>query len=257
LRILLGNIADFDAAKDSVPRSQWTDLDLYINERFGALITKCADFYASYQFSQVYQAVNRFCAVDLSAFYIDVLKDRMYCSAKEDLRRRSAQSAMHEIVSGLARILAPVIPFTAEEAWSFLGRKNSVHLEKFPSAGEFPSNPNLQQNGEALLELRGKVNEKLEVARREKLIGKSLEAYITIPEIRGLAGPLNFDLDEVFVASQVWVDDPKAEITVTRAEDHGMKKCVRCWKYWDRVGSDPAHPELCDRCTGVVLNWQL
>ena len=258
LRILLGNLADFEPGKDAVPKNEnyWTDLDLYIAERFQELLSECLKSYAAYQFSQVYQAINRFCTVELSALYVDVLKDRMYCNAKHNPSRRAAQCCMYEITSGLARILAPLIPFTAEEAWLSLGKKDSVHIQGFPTLFEHPPISNLQANWEALLDLRRKVNEKLEVARRDKQIGKSLEASISIPEIKGLPGPLNFDLSEVFVVSNVTVDDPDSEITVTRAEDHGMKKCVRCWKYYEpeKIGTHLEHPDLCDRCTKVVVD---
>ena len=127
LRILLGNLADFDPAKDIVPQDMWTELDKYIHRSYLYLVSDCVRYYEQYQFSQVYQTINRFCAVELSSLYIDVLKDRMYCNAKNDSARRAAQSAMSEIFSGLVRLLAPLIPFTADEAWQFLGRQGSIH----------------------------------------------------------------------------------------------------------------------------------
>jgi isoleucyl-tRNA synthetase len=284
LRILLGNLADFDPAKDSVPQEKWTELDSYIDARYQELVRDVLKSYASYQFSQVYQAVNRFCAVELSALYVDVLKDRMYCNAKTDDVRRSAQTVMFNILQGLAKLLSPITPFTAEEAWRALGHVTSVHMENFPanihreySAQEMDE---ISQSLESesvksqmleiarrehlwgkLLDLRPSVNEKLEEARRDKKICKSLEARVEIatstPPPIGTSAATS-ELEELFIVSKVIITTTEGEetITVTRAEDHGMKKCIRCWKYWDQVGSHAEHPELCERCTKVVLNWQ-
>jgi isoleucyl-tRNA synthetase len=257
LRILLGNLADFDPAKDSVPPEQWTELDHYIHERFLDLKADVLRSYASYQFSQVYQAVNRFCAVELSALYVDVLKDRMYCDAKTGTDRRAAQTVMHQILEGLAKMLAPLLPFTTEETWRALKNKESIHLHAFGLVST-ERIPNLKANWTELLELRDRVNEKLEETRRAKLIGKSLEALIRIPDTGNAfsQSPWTLNLEEIFGVSKVSIEDPGTEITVARAEDHGMKKCVRCWKYYapETVGTHAEHPELCERCTKVVLS---
>ncbi len=258
LRILLGNLADFDAAKDTVPRENWTELDRYIDARYEDLVREVAKQYAAYQFSQVYQAVNRFCAVELSALYVDVLKDRMYCDARNGERRRAAQTVMHHVLEGLVKMLAPILPFTAEETWGFLGRTRSIHTELMPVAENLDA---IVARWSALLKIRIQVNEKLEEARRNKVIGKSLEARVEIatrhPElVEGLVQASL--LEELFIVSKVIVKPTEGEeqIAVARAEDHGAKKCIRCWKYWDVVGTDPAHPELCERCTKVVLNFE-
>jgi isoleucyl-tRNA synthetase len=259
LRILLGNVGDFDPAKDAVPREKWTELDRYVHDVYAQLNHVVQACYARYDFPQVYQAINRFCAVELSALYVDVLKDRLYCNAKNDPARRAAQTVLHLVLEGLAKWLAPILAFTAEEAWQFLGRGGSVHTELFPPVADAPDNAFLAR-WKNLLELRARVNEKLEAARRDKVIGKSLEARVEIAtpiaELRdGSLSPAL--LEELFIVSQVVVTAaPEGEaITVTRADQHGLKKCVRCWKYWDEVGSNPSHPELCARCTGVVLNF--
>jgi isoleucyl-tRNA synthetase len=212
--------------------------------------------------------------VSLSALYVDVLKDRLYCNATNDVARRAAQTAMHEICLGLARLLAPIIPFTADEAWGYLGQPGSVHTATFPEIERFKAAHEVSHaDWSNFLDLRTRVNEALEAARREKKIGKSLEACVEIamghPEqiTANISLP---ELEELFIVSRVVITrDAEAEapfkekmpdpvITVTRAEEHGMKKCVRCWKYWDRVGAidQENHPELCDRCTRVVLDWK-
>jgi isoleucyl-tRNA synthetase len=256
LRILLGNLADFDAAKHAVAREHWTGLDRYIHSRFGQLVRDVLKSYAAYQFSQVYQAVNRFCAVELSALYVDVLKDRLYCDAQDSPRRRAAQTVMHEVVTGLVKLLAPILAFTAEEAAAFAGGSTSVHLELFPA----PVAPDeaTEKSWERLLDLRSRVNEKLEEARRDKRIGKSLEARVELsghdlPEVPAA------ELEELFIVSGVALK-PSSEapvIAVTRAEQHGDAKCVRCWRFYpsEQIGTNRDHPELCERCTGVVLNF--
>jgi isoleucyl-tRNA synthetase len=276
LRILLGNLADFDPAKDSVPEAQWTELDKYVQYCLSELVTLTIANYSAYNFSSCYQLINRFCTVVLSALYIDVLKDRLYCNGLSDIARRSAQTVLYENLKALTTLLAPLIPFTAEEAWQNLAGARSIHLETFSNVN---SNFNVNQavDWEKLLELRSRVNEKIEEARREKKIGKSLEALVEIQT------PLFFDKDEIdrfplkvsvqkellvsssllaelFIVSRVVIKHGGEEtITVTRAEDHGMKKCVRCWKYHapEKYGFHPAHLELCDRCTDVVVKLGL
>ncbi len=256
LRILLGNLSDFDPKKDAVPREKWTPLDEYIFNYFQGLTRNVVGgVYPSYQFSQVYQAINRFCSVELSALYVDVLKDRLYCDARDGAARRSAQTVMHALLEGLTRMLAPIIPFTAEETWSFLGHTESIHCDLMSFIPE-NIDATVIEKWTKILQLRSRVNEQLEAARREKRIGKSLEARVEItgPEVESIVKDISTSaLEELFIVSQVSLRHAAAEqITVARAEEHGMKKCVRCWKYWDEVGADPAHPELCHRCTEVV-----
>jgi isoleucyl-tRNA synthetase len=278
LRILLGNLADFDPAKDSIPPEQWTELDRYIHARFCELSGEIIKSYETYKFSQVYQAINRFCAVELSALYIDVLKDRMYCDAKNGGKRRSAQTVMNAIVDGLVKFLSPLVPFTSEETWQFAKHTTSVHSETFPKIAMLAWPPESNFWWVRLLNFRSLVNETLENERKNKVIGKNLEALVEITSNNGEV--LRYQpslLEELFLVSKVVLKTPPdgtiptftlgagtanetqyqnlyQTITVTRAEDHGMKKCVRCWKYYDHVGSHAEHPELCERCTKVVLN---
>jgi isoleucyl-tRNA synthetase len=260
LRILLGNLHDFDPRKDAVVARNV--IDDYYDLRYRALAGEVQDAYARYDFSQVYHLINRFCAVDLSAQYVDLLKDRLYCGERTGPERRSAQTTLQGILTGLARMLAPLIPFTAEEAWQFGGNEGSIHAQVglvAPSqASPVPSTID-PAAWTSLLELRSRVNEKLEEARRDKKIGKALEARVeisgTFPKLAEGSLPPAV-LEELFIVSKVVITptDGQETITVSRAEDSGMKKCVRCWKFWDHVGSHADHPELCDRCTKVVLN---
>jgi isoleucyl-tRNA synthetase len=261
LRILLGNLADFDAAKDVVAPENWTGLDVYIHARYQALVRDVLAAYHGYQYSQVYQTVNRFCAVELSALYVDVLKDRMYCDAPGSVRRRAAQTVMHRVLDGLLKLLAPILAFTAEEGFGFTGRTGSVHLELFPKEEAAAAHDDVSAKWKSILDLRSRVNEKLEEARREKRIGKSLEARVEISGVRPEdIGETPESLEELFIVSSVaFTSQGDAEqITVTRAEEHGHKKCVRCWRFYppETVGTDANHPEICPRCTEAVLRCE-
>jgi len=260
LRILLGNLADFDAARDAVAPEKLTGLDLYIDARFQALVREVLAAYRTYQYSQVYQVVNRFCAVELSSLYVDVLKDRLYCDAPASPRRRAAQTVLHRVFDGLVKLLAPILAFTAEEAFGFAGRAGSVHLELFPKETNVAESDAITARWKSILDLRSRVNEKLEEARRAKAIGKSLEARVEIAGVRPEElGETPETLEELFIVSSVALrsEGDTETITVTRAEDHGHRKCVRCWRYYppETIGQKPDHPELCERCTGAVARF--
>ncbi len=271
LRVLLGNLADFDPKKHSVTSDQFGEFDSLIYFRYLGLVELVHAAYQAYDFPQVYQLINRFCGVDLSALYVDVLKDRMYCHAENDPARRSAQTVMHHILGGLLRMLAPLIPFTSEEAWTFFMKADpaaeptsSIHTELLPGhSGVSFSRNNIalqpfMDRWKELLELRGRVNEKLEQARRDKRIGKSLEAAVTItsPLFSRLTVSAEV-LEEVFIVSKLkLISGTEESIEVVAASEAGLKKCVRCWKSYDHVGKDPAHPDLCDRCTQVMVHFK-
>jgi isoleucyl-tRNA synthetase len=248
LRILLGNLNGFDPSRDSLPQGEWTEIDRYLFGQLQEVITACRKAYDDYEFHQVYQTVNRFCTVDLSALYVDVLKDRMYCDAADSTARRSAQTVMHEIVVSLAKLLAPIIPFTAEETWGFLGRQGSIHLELLPEAR--PVDGSLKERWSRILDGRSRVNEQIEPARQRKEIGKSLEAEVVLPGSGWETEDLPL-LEEVFIVSRVLLEKEGESIRVSRSQGC---KCVRCWKYFDLLGSHPDHPELCPRCTTAVLS---
>jgi len=257
LRILLGNLSDFDPKENTISRENWTELDRYIDWRFKDIAAFCMQEYKLYSFSSVYHSINRFCAVELSALYVDVLKDRMYCDAKNGTQRRAAQTVMYFVFEGLIKLLAPLIPFTCDEAWRFYNHSHSIHVSLLPENVNRPENDAFAQRWHDFLDLRLRVNARIEEARRNKTIGKSLETYI---EISSLALPKQSIapglLEELFIVSKVIIKPTEGEetITVTPAAEHGMKKCVRCWKYYDKLGSHQDHPELCERCTNVVID---
>ena len=252
-RILLGNLADFDPGKHAVPVEKRTALDRYILAKLAELSRSVREAYEAYHFPAVYHSLNRFLSVELSAFYIDACKDRIYCDAENDPARRSAQTTMHEMLDTLVRLGAPVLAFTAEEAWEHLTAKaqGSVHLQTFREAS-VPAgwSPEDDSRWEKLLTVRTKVNEALEKERQAKKIGKSLEAEVSI-EGGGLRSEDGDLLKEICLVSHLEIRPGSGEATVKVAPARGTR-CVRCWKHEESVGQDKEHPELCERCARVV-----
>ncbi|MDR1191758.1 MAG: isoleucine--tRNA ligase [Verrucomicrobiales bacterium] len=250
LRILLANLADFDPARDWVADRDLAELDWYVLDKLQGVIRASLAAYEQYEFHQVYHVINRFCATDLSALYIDVTKDALYCDAANSPRRRAIQTVLHEIYETLTLLLAPIIPFTAEEAWQFLldGKngaaaegqllRESVHLQAFPRPRALPLPAGFAGRWEKILALRAAANEQLEKARQSKIIGKSLEAAVTVS---GLADADKALLADVLIVSAV---EPGDALTVRRASGH---KCARCWKYQPALDGD-----LCPRCAKAV-----
>jgi isoleucyl-tRNA synthetase len=261
LRILLANLDGFDPTRHAVPDAALDEIDLYLLSRLQDLVAGVRAAYEQYEFHQAYHLLNRFCAVDLSAFYIDALKDRMYCDAVDSPRRRSSQTVMHAVLDALCRLLAPVTPFTAEEAWQFMASnrsadwlacglaRESIHLQDLPAPRALPLPDGFAIRWEKILALRAAANEQLEALRREKTIGKNLEAElaVTTPDFSAADAAL---LAEVCLVSEVRVA-PGGETRVGAAR-HSGKKCVRCWKFFPELGGHPDHPELCPRCTAAV-----
>ncbi len=277
-RFLLGNLGDFDPARDRQSHARLDEVDRWILDRLGRLIGRVRRAYEEYEFHTVFHAIHNFCAVDLSAQYLDIIKDRLYTSAAGDPRRRAAQTVCHDIFVALARLMAPMLTFTAEEAWRHLpgARAESVHLERFPEEPVEWLDDRLSREWERLLEVRREVSKRLEAARAARAanaargIGSGLEASVWItrapedlPELlhakRDLLATL-FIVSEVHVGTQPptatllppseSTDIPGLVIAIDRASG---KKCERCWKFSRRVGEHREHPGLCEHCVPVVL----
>ena len=252
-RILLGNLADFDPTRHAVPVEKRTALDRYILAKLAALSQTVRDAYEAYNFPAVYHSLNRFLSVELSAFYIDACKDRIYCDAENDPSRRSAQTTMHEILDVMVRLAAPVVAFTSEEVWEHLTqkKKGSVHLQTFGEAG-LPPGWNVEEEArwERLFAARTKVNEALEKERQAKKIGKSLEAGVLVEGGKWKAEDAEI-LKEICLVSHLEVRPGSGEATVQVVPARGTR-CARCWKHEESVGKRADHPELCERCTQVV-----
>jgi isoleucyl-tRNA synthetase len=223
-------------------------VDRWILERLDEVTAICRSAYEKFEFHKVYHALNHFCAVDLSSLYIDITKDRMYCDAPNSPRRHATQAAMREIFDALCALLAPVLVFTAEEAWRY-SAASSVHLQEFPQA-QACGRQAIEQADE-LLRLRGIIGQAVEQARQEKVIGNTLEARVVLNSDSDVTEKIpKEELEEFFILSDLTIQQAKeASASVTKTP---YKKCARCWRHRPTVGTSKAHPDLCDRCEAVV-----
>jgi isoleucyl-tRNA synthetase len=245
---LLGNLYDFESGNQET-RKNLSLVDRWILERLDEVIGTCRLAYEKFEFHKVYHALNQFSAVDLSSLYIDITKDRMYCDAPDSPRRRATQAAMREIFDALCRLLAPVLVFTAEEAWRH-SATTSVHVQDFPQT-QGRGRKAIEQV-EELLRLRGVIGQAVEHARQEKVIGNTLEARVVLNSDSDVTEKIpKEELEEFFIVSDLTIQQAKeASASVTKTP---YKKCARCWRHRPTVGTSKAHPDLCDRCESVVV----
>src|SRR5437899_4303488 len=250
LRILLGNLYDFESGNQET-RKNLSLIDRWILERMDEVIRDCRSAYEAFEFHKVYHTLNQFCAVDLSSLYIDITKDRMYCDAADSALRRATQKVMHEIFYALCRLLAPILAFTAEEAWRHSEAGGSVHLEEFPQPHHRHNDASAQVA--ELLRLRSVIGQAIERARQEKLIGNTLEARVVLNSDSDVTEKIDKEeLEEFFIVSDLTIHQAKeASVSVTKTP---YKKCARCWRHRPTVGTSKAHPDLCDRCESVVTS---
>jgi isoleucyl-tRNA synthetase len=278
-RFLLGTLADFDPERDRRSYGEMDELDRWALLRLGGLIARVRKAYEEYQFHVAFHSIHNFCAVDLSALYLDIIKDRLYVSAPDDPRRRAAQTVCYEILTALTRLMAPILTFTGDEVWSYIagrGKPESVHLTVFPEERGEWMNERLAGEWERLLEVRGEVSRALESARQQGKIGKGIDAVVYVvsaPEEQWL--PLLETKGEALLTTVFNVsatrlrqraprdavryesqDIPGLVLEVVPAQALGWKKCERCWTWSARVGEDPGHPTLCERCAPVVTALQ-
>ena len=250
LRFLLANVSDFDAAKDAVPRDQLLEIDRWALSRAAELQAEMLAHYERFEFHPVVAKLQLFCSEDLGAFYLDVLKDRLYTTAPKSLARRSAQTALWQITHAMLRWMAPFLSFTAEEAWPILapGASPSIFTETFWSF-EAPDAA-LLAKWQRLRAIRDEVNKAIEAVRTAGGVGSSLQAEVAISADaadRALLASLGDDLKFVLITSAATVGAGDAlAVTVTPSN---AVKCERCWHWRADVGHDAAHPALCGRCT--------
>jgi isoleucyl-tRNA synthetase len=244
---------------DRVSRNDMQEVDRYALDRYAAAASAALRGYERYDYPSIFQTINQFVTVDLSAFYADVLKDRLYTFGAGSLERRSAQTAMYLIADGLARLLAPILPVTADELWRHLPglREESVHLAEFPTDLDRLAHAELGDRWRQLIAIRDDVNRVLETARQAKEIGTSLAARVSL-RAGGEAGALlrryEADLPMLFIVSQVSLDASGAEgvsVSVARAEGD---KCERCWRVLPSLAGDPEAPGLCSRCVSALAS---
>ena len=235
--------------------SDATAIDRWMLSKLQGVIAICREAYAAYDFRRVFQTLNQFVTVDVSALYVDITKDRMYCDGIDSPRRRATQAVMFEVAESLCRLLAPILAYTADEAWGFLGKQTSVHLELLPEVDAALVDKALEERVAALLEFRAVIAQAIEPARQAKQIGNALEASVTLqtPGESAATGMDSNELEEFFILSELkWVSGPETKATV---ELVAHQKCARCWRHRPSVGADPQHPELCERC-GEMTNDQ-
>ena len=267
-RFLLGNLSDFSPETDSVPVDQMLDIDRFALHSLQALVERALKAYDAYEFHVIYHRLYNYCTVDLSSFYLDILKDRLYTSPAASTARRSAQTAMYAILDAMARVMAPIMPFTAEEIWTHMptltDRPESIHLAGFPKPDAGLRDDDLAGKWETLISVRAEVTKALEKARADKVIGHSLDSAVTV----GLS-------DDLFAVLSAFQDDLRSILIVSRAsvvageipgayhgqetegvwvkvEPAGGEKCQRCWVYDDSVGKIADHPTICNRCSRAL-----
>ncbi len=259
-RFILGNICDFDPKKDMVKYAEMEELDKWALLKLNQLVAKIEKAYSEYEFHTMLHAIHNFCVIDMSSFYLDVTKDRMYASKPDEKSRRAGQTAMFIILDTLTRLLAPVLAFTADEIWQYLphgesDNVESVMLNDWPEVRAEFEDEALDQKWSKILEVRDIVLKALEEARNKKLIGQSLQAKAVIKANGDLLKLLNENIEilpTVFITSQVEVvesSDSDLEVEIVAADG---EKCERCWIYSESVGHNHEHPTLCERCSSVI-----
>ncbi|RJR24911.1 MAG: isoleucine--tRNA ligase [Desulfobacteraceae bacterium] len=263
-RYLLGNLSDFNQATDSVPFREMEEIDRWALDRLSRLDERLTKAYDDFEFHLVYHGIHNFCVLDLSSFYLDIIKDRLYTAPKNSRERRSGQTAMNIILEALVRLMAPILSFTAEEIWGYMGkegRTESIHADIF-----LPLNPDFRDNElaerwEGITAVRKEVTKALEISRKDKLIGHPLDAAVTIglpPEILGKLIPYEYKLRSIFIVSSVVLKDSDAVVGGHQSETmpgvkilvspSGDPKCDRCWVRDPSVGQYKEHPTICYRC---------
>ena len=268
-RYLLGNLDGFDPEKDSVPFREMEELDRWALLRLNQISRRILGAYEKYQYHTVFHTLHNFCVVDLSNFYLDVLKDRMYASHKGEGLRRSAQTVFLHLAEGIVKLMAPILSFTAEEVWENLPgkREESVFLTFFPEPGEEWEDSVLEEKYTGLLRIRELVTKALEEARQNKAIGNSLEAEVRIlcleEEQAEFLRSFGSALPDLFIVSRTEVEavpelpekasrDERVPGLAVEVRRTSMDKCERCWKFTPEVGTSSEHPTLCGRCLGVL-----
>jgi isoleucyl-tRNA synthetase len=277
-RYLLGNLYDFDPSKDMVQYSDMLDIDRWALHRLHTLSKRIEKGYNEFEFHIIYHTAHAFCVNDLSSFYLDILKDRLYTARKDSLERRSAQTALYHILDSLVRLLAPIFSFTCEEVWKHMkgtvpylrtersgvvesglspaSREESVHLSSFVKPREEWKADDLGEKWERLRTVRDEVLRVLEVARKDRMIGNSLEAEVTLyapEELYNFLKGYEEQLKYIFIVSSVilYREDRGKPVEVTVAKAPGQK-CERCWNYDISVGRIGEHPTICERCVREV-----
>src|SRR5688572_30179908 len=276
-RFLMSNLYDFDPEKDRISTSELDEMDRWILQRTQNVLGRCREAYKKYEFHTVFHGLNNYCSVDLSAQYLDIAKDRLYCAGAKSNERRAAQTTLHRILNVLVHLLAPILSFTAEEIWTYMEAKDrlsgSIFLSQMPQADSTMLDRELADRWDRIFKERAEVLKALEEARTKGIIGHSLDAKVVLVSQNGgpnstLGNLIKADkskMQDVLIVSQADISESvtsdsasvswyqtellNCQIAVSKAE--GLK-CERCWKYDTEVGSDASHPTVCARCAAVL-----
>jgi len=267
-RFLLGNLADFNPESDAISYENLREVDQFMLVKLNELVKQVRNNYEKYEYANIYHAINNFCTIDLSAFYLDFAKDVLYIEAKDQSDRRAIQTVLYESLMTMIKLVAPILSHTADEVWSFIPsvQEESVQLTDFPEEKELANAKELLVKWSKFMNVRDEVLKALEEARNEKVIGKSLTAKISLyvkDETKVLLDSIHENLQQIFIVSEFEVagsfnEAPEqaiklehAAIVVTKAEG---ETCERCWTVTTHVGEKEDHPTLCPRCADVVNN---
>jgi isoleucyl-tRNA synthetase len=267
-RFMLGNLADFDPETDQLAYDKMVEIDRFALHTLGKLVKRTLKAYEEFEFHVIYHGIYNYCTVDLSAFYLDILKDRLYTSPPASLERRSAQSAMFNILNSLARLMAPILAFTAEEIWRFMpggpDRPESIHMASLPQVDPALQDEVLAEQWGQILAVRGEVTKVLEAARAQKKIGHSLDAAVSIGadgDIYEILKAHEEDLRSIFITSHVSLTKgalPDGNLSETldniyiKVDPAEGEKCERCWVHDHSVGSHEEYPTVCNRCKNAL-----
>ncbi len=265
-RFCLGNLYDFDPNKDMLPNEELEELDKYALMKLDEVIETARNGYDAYEYHTAAHAIHNFCVVDMSNFYFDVLKDRLYTSVRTSKTRRAAQTALYKILDSLTLLLTPILAFTADEIWRFMPHDSSRNGEsplfnEIPHADFITADKAFMNKWDRIHKVRVDVQKALEIARNEKKIGKSLEAHIVLGasgELYDFLKSVESALPEIFITSGVTVTaekqpfDGEVEGLSVGVEPARGEKCERCWKFSETVGSSSEHPQLCAHCAAVL-----
>jgi isoleucyl-tRNA synthetase len=268
-RFMMGNLYDFDPDSDGVAYELLPEIDRFALHKLQELIEKGRKAYDSYEFHVIYHALYNYCTLDLSAFYLDILKDRLYTSPPQSMERKSAQTVLHMTLDGIARLMAPILPFTSDEIWQFMptraSKESNIHLSLLPEANADFKDDALADRWEFLLKIRGEATKALEAARGQKLIGHPLDAAVTISvpgdaydKLQSFAA----DLRSLLIVSQASLVKDEALENAFRSDDvDGLligvapapgDKCERCWVHDTTVGNHSEQPTICQRCQDAL-----
>lgn len=265
-RFLLGTLDGFDPETNKVAYEDLREVDQYMLVKLNKLIKNVRNAYENYEYASIYHQINNFCTLDLSAFYLDYAKDILYCEAPDSKERRAIQTVLYESLLALTKLLSPILSHTADEVWSYIPnvKEPSVQLTDMPEYQELKNANELEEKWNAFMKLRDDVLKALEEARNEKVIGKSLNAKVTLyvkDSTKELLSKIHENMEQLFIVSAFEVagnmeEAPEnalklehAAIVVTKAEG---EVCERCWNVSTKVGEDENHPTLCPRCANVV-----